>query len=547
MRPSGVAALTRLEAPGGTGHPTGRWRLPGGGRGWAGLWVLAMVWSVGGWLTAEGPVLNVSGWPLVAEFFSAALSPELSVQFLVRAGRATLITLSFAVLGTLLAVLVGLVVGVLISETWWGTTGPGTRTRPAARRVGWLLTRLGLAVPRGIHEAVWALLLLSVLGRHPLVGVLAIAIPFGAITAKVYAEIIDESARGPYEALRASGSRRGPALLYAVLPIAWPELVSYAFYRFECAVRSAVILGMVGAGGLGFELVLSFSGSRHAEVWTLIYTIVAVGAVADRWGAGLRRTTGALRPGVSAAVALGAVVAALVHLGPDLSRVLSSRTVELFTGLMAEMVPPRLPEGGWARLLAEALVTLQMSLVAGTIAALAAVAVAFVAARGGTTPGRRAAGAAARWVLLVTRSLPPPVWALLFLFLFLPGPLPGALALGVYNFGILGRLCAEVVENLDRRSHDHLIATGAPPVSAFGYAIIPQASGRFLAYGLYRWEVAMRETVVVGIVGAGGLGRLLEDQRVAFDLGAMAGTVLALIVLSALVDIISTAIRNTLR
>ncbi|MFE7629548.1 PhnE/PtxC family ABC transporter permease [Kocuria sp. NPDC057446] len=539
-------ALTRLEAPGGTGDRTGRWRLPGGGRGWAGLWVLAVVWSVGGWLAAEGPVVNVSGWPRFAEFFSAALSPDLSVQFLLRTGEAALSTLSFAVLGTLAAVAAGLVVGVLISETWWGI-GPGTLTHPPVRRVGWLLTRFGLAVPRGIHEAVWALLLLSVLGRDPLVGVLAIAIPFGAITAKVYAEIIDESARGPYEALRASGSPRGPALLYAVLPIAWPALVSYAFYRFECAVRSAVILGMVGAGGLGFELVLSFSGSRHTEVWTLIYAIVLIGAVVDRWGAGLRLTTGALRSGVSAVAAIGLVAAALVHLGPDLSRMLSTRTIDLLAALMADMVPPRLPEGGWARLLEASLVTLQMSLAAGTLAALAAVAVAFVAARGGTTPGRRAAGTVARWLLLVTRSLPPPVWALLALFLFLPGPLPGVLALGVYNFGILGRLYAEVVENLDRRSHDHLVATGAPPVSAFGYAIIPQASGRFLAYGLYRWEVAMRETVVVGIIGAGGLGRLLEDQRVAFDLAAMAGTVLALIVLSALVDMISTAIRRTLR
>ena len=215
--------------------------------------------------------------------------------------------------------------------------------------------------------------------------------------------------------------------------------------------------------------------------------------------------------------------------------------------LVGELVPPRLPDGGWPRLLQESLETLQMSLVAGTIAGLAAVAVAFVAARGGTTPARRIVASAARWLLLVTRSLPPPVWALLALFVFLPGPLPGALALGVYNFGILGRLCAEVVENLDRRPHGQLVASVAPPLSAFAYGIVPVAGARFLSYGLYRWEVAMRETVVVGVVGAGGLGRLMEDQRVAFDLGGMAGTILALIVLTALVDLISTAVRRTLR
>ncbi|MGQ1840114.1 PhnE/PtxC family ABC transporter permease [Kocuria turfanensis] len=541
-----MSAPTRLEAAGGAAGRPARRRTPGGGRGWAVVWVLVVAWSVGGWLTADTPVVNASGWSRFAEFFAAALSPQLSADFLARTGAAALSTLSYAVLGTLLAVVVGLVVGVLVSETWWAT-GTGARTGRGVRRAGWLLTRLGLAVPRGVHEAVWALLLLSVLGRDPLVGVLAIAIPFGAITAKVYAEIIDESAGGPYAALRAAGARRGPALLYAVLPVAWPDLVSYAFYRFECAVRSAVILGMVGAGGLGFELVLSFSGSRHAEVWTLIYTIVVIGAVVERWGAGLRRAGGALPSRVSAVAVLGLVLAALVHLGPNLSRVLSSRTAELFAGLVAEMFPPSLPEGGWARLLEEALVTLQMSLVAGTVAAVAAVAVAFLAARGGTTPARRSAGMLSRWLLLMTRSLPPPIWALLFLFVLLPGPLPGALALGVYNFGVLGRLCAEAVENIDRRSHDHLVATGAPPVSAFAYGIVPQAGGRFLAYGLYRWEVAVRETVVVGIIGAGGLGRLLEDQRVAFDLSAMAGTVLTLIALCALVDMISATVRGTLR
>lgn len=541
-----MSAPTRLTVARDAGGRAGRWRPPGGGRGWAVVWMLAVVWSLGGWLAADGPVVNASGWSRFAEFFAAALSPQLSTDFLLRTGSAALSTLSYAVLGTLLAVVVGLVVGVLVSETWWAA-GTGARSRRGVSRVGWLLTRLALAVPRGVHEAVWALLLLSVLGRDPLVGVLAIAIPFGAITAKVYAEIIDESAGDAHAALRAAGARRGPALLYAVLPTALPDLVSYAFYRFECAVRSAVVLGMVGAGGLGFELVLSFSGSRHAEVWTLIYTVVVIGAVVERWGSGLRRAGGVARSRLSAVAVLVLVLAALVHLGPSLSRVLSFRTAELLAGLVAEMFPPSLPEGGWSRLLEGALVTLQMSLVAGTVAAVAAVAVAFVAARGGTTPAHRSAGMLARWLLLLTRSLPPPIWALLFLFLLLPGPLPGALALGVYNFGVLGRLCAEVVENLDRRSHDHLVATGAPAVSAFAYAVVPQAGGRFLTYGLYRWEVAVRETVVVGIVGAGGLGRLLEDQRVAFDLDAMAGTVLALIVLCALVDLISATVRGSLR
>ncbi len=139
------------------------------------------------------------------------------------------------------------------------------------------------------------------------------------------------------------------------------------------------------------------------------------------------------------------------------------------------------------------------------------------------------------------------MWALLVLFVMFPGPLPGAVALGIYNFGILGRLMAEVVENLDPAPGAALRALGARPASVFAYATLPLSVARFAAYSLYRWEVAVRETVVVGVVGAGGLGRLLEQQRAAFNYRGMLATVVALIAVSVLVDLVSAAARRSLR
>ena len=90
-------------------------------------------------------------------------------------------------------------------------------------------------------------------------------------------------------------------------------------------------------------------------------------------------------------------------------------------------------------------------------------------------------------------------------------------------------------------------AQGTPRLSAFAYATVPLSMSRFAAYALYRWEVAVRETVVVGVVGAGGLGRLLEQQRSAFDYGGMVGTVFALIAVSVLIDLVSASARRSLR
>jgi phosphonate transport system permease protein len=329
------------------------------------LWAVALLVAVGWSLWSAGvgrrEVLNPGGWTLLGRFWRAALSPELSGRFLADTWDAALTTVAFATLGTALSVLIGVVGGVLISETWWRRAGAGGRDR---LRPGWFAGRAAFAVPRGVHEAVWGLFLVNVLGRDPVVGVLAIAIPFGAVTAKVYADLIDEAAEGPYEALRTAGAGRLSALAYGVFPRTLPDLVSYAFYRLECALRSAVILGMIGAGGLGFELSLSFQSLDYGRMWTLIYALVAVSALADLWGATLRRrgTPRLVRRSVVAAGVLGAVSA--VHLGTDLGRLLSARTRALLADLVADAWPPSTGGVGWGGLLRRSVETVQMSLLA---------------------------------------------------------------------------------------------------------------------------------------------------------------------------------------
>jgi len=517
-------------------------------RAWALAAVAAVSWAL--WSAGVGrrALVNPGGWILVGRFWRAAVHPELSPSFLADTGRAALTTVAFAVLGTALSVVFGIVGGVLTSETWWRRPRVSPSRHGASRlRPGWLVGRGLCGVPRGVHEAVWGLFLVNILGRDPLVGVLAIAIPFGAITAKVYAELIDESAGAPFDALRSAGAGRIAALAYAVFPAALPDMISYAFYRLECSIRSAVILGLIGAGGLGFQLSLAFQGLEYHQMWTLIYVLMAISAAADRWGAGLRRGAGGPRARFSLAVGAALVVGSWLYLRPDLARLFGDRTRVLLVDVVTSAWPPSLPVDGWGGLLRRSVETVQMSLLAIAFASALAVLTAFVAARGGTTPLRRAAAGGARLAMLLTRAIPPPVWALLFLFVLFPGPLPGAVALGAYNFGILGRLMAEVVENLDPRPGGALRDLGAPETSAVAYASLPLSASRFAAYSLYRWEVAVRETVVVGVVGAGGLGRLLEQQRSAFDYPGMLATVLTLIAVSVLVDLVSAAARRSLR
>jgi phosphonate transport system permease protein len=526
-------------------------RLHRVGARWAwGLGAVAVVlWSLAGAGLFTGDVVNPAGRAQFGRFAGAALSPTLDPAFLRVLASSALITVAYAVLGAALAVLLGALGAVLVARTTWGR-----------RRLGWALARGALAVPRGLHEAVWGLLLVNVLGLDPWVGVLAIGLPYGAVTAKVFADLLDEVPRGSSDALLAAGAGRVAAVLYGLLPPASGGLLSYAFYRLECAVRSAVVLGLIGAGGLGYQLSLSFSSLRWEQVWSCVYALAALCLLADVGGRAVRRRLAAPRtPGdrlardrvLTAAVCttLALVAWSWWYLAISPATLFADRTRQQVAYVLGAAWPPD-TDGGLLRDLGTAAVdTVQMSVIAIALATLGAVALAGVAAHpaGSAGPGRRVTGAAVRVALLLLRAVPPPVWALVVLFVLLPGVLPGAVALGVYTLGVLGRLAAEATEELDPRPRVALAALGAGPAAGWLYGVLPPATGPVLAFAFYRWEVAIRDSVLVGLLGAGGLGALLASRVGAFDWAAVTTTLVALVLLTLAVDLVSARARAALR
>ena len=106
---------------------------------------------------------------------------------------------------------------------------------------------------------------------------------------------------------------------------------------------------------------------------------------------------------------------------------------------------------------------------------------------------------------------------------------------------------AEVNENVDDRPVRSLHALGASAPQVILYGVLPQNLGKFLAYILYRWEVCLRETAIVGFVGAGGLGRLMTEQLSSFDYGGLTLTLGCFVLLTFLVDFVSQQMRSAIR
>jgi phosphonate transport system permease protein len=118
---------------------------------------------------------------------------------------------------------------------------------------------------------------------------IAIALPFSGTLGKVFSEIIDEEARDAAQALKAIGHGPVQTFLVGILPRAMPNLVSYSFYRFECALRSSAVLGFVGIETIGLYIELSHEEFYYREVWTYLYLLIAMIVVVDLWGAAIRR------------------------------------------------------------------------------------------------------------------------------------------------------------------------------------------------------------------------------------------------------------------
>lgn len=558
--------------------------------------------------------LNLGGLSQLGRFFQASVQPDLSPEFLRLTLDATVITLAYAVCGTCLSLLFGLVGGVLVSEVWWQSVFP----RQAKQRSIWLAIRAGLAIPRAIHELIWGLFLINIFGLDPLVAIVAIAIPYGAIVAKVFSEILDETPRQPLMALLNSGVAPLTAFTYSLLPQAFLDLLSYSFYRFECSIRSAAVLGIIGAGGLGYQILLSLQSLRYEQLWTLFYALFVLNGTVDLTSAVLRHRLGSpsrldlnlrrdnrsksqeleeLRDGYSTSsggqeshptqnaadrvsmpkpqrqardrgvmvAGLGAVLLipfCFWYVSADFSKLWSPRTMQLLADITQSSLPPNFDGEQLPQLLALSWQTLAMSILAIAAAGIGGILLSFPAAHNFFLPGgllnptqSSRSGCLLAWgmllltrsVLLIARAVPAPIWALVALFVLFPGILPGAIALGLHNLGILGRLMAEVTENLDQRPLLALKAQGTPASLVFLYGVLPTTMTRFLAYILYRWEVCMRETVIVGLVGAGGLGRLLTEQLSSFDYSSVIVTLSSFVVLTFIVDWVSGRMRRSLR
>lgn len=257
-----------------------------------------MVTLICGWSLGLNPANLLAGQSLqiAGDFFAAFWKPAFRYEapvadaepFLVVAIKAVWRTLRFALLAMTVAVPCACLLALGASKSWW----PPEHTLPAWLRIGLIVfngfSRAIMALARSIHELIWGLLFITAIGLSSEAAVIAIAIPYAGILAKIYGEFLEEHERAGQEVLRAIGGSSIAAFFFGLLPNVIPDLISYTFYRLECAMRSAAVLGFVGIETIGHFIRLSSNEFHHREVWTYLYLLLAVSIILEWWGSKLR-------------------------------------------------------------------------------------------------------------------------------------------------------------------------------------------------------------------------------------------------------------------
>jgi phosphonate ABC transporter permease subunit PhnE len=450
--------------------------------------------------------------------------------------RPLLQTLQMATLGTFFGALMALPLVVF-----------GSQLVVRSAFIYWPI-RTFMNIVRTIPDLLYAVLFVAAMGIGPVAGVGALSFFACAIIAKLTSESADNINPKPIEAIEATGAWKLQVIRYAVMPQLIPAFIDHVIYVFELNVRVATVMAYVGAGGIGSQLITALEWFRYDRALTVVLTIFTTVVVIDFIGNRIRDAFlhGIILPRPVRWIGLGLVAGliswSLLSLEIDLYRLIQG--VDYFKNLLWAITVDPATEYFWLTVQRMGQ-SLQIALIGTTISFLLSVPLGFLASRRYTgIPWPIAVGM--KQIPNAIRAFPELILAIFFIATFGPGALPGVLAIAIHSVGMLGKFNAEIVEKIRKEPVEALQSAGASRLHVFRYAILPQVMPEFLALFIYRFEINVRAASVLGIVGAGGIGSLINEAQSyrAWDIVGICLLVIIPVVM--VIDFVSARIRRRL-
>lgn len=488
-------------------------------------------------------------------------------------------TLAIVFLATLLSVLLSVPAAFFAARPT--TSGSGM----------YWFSRSTIVLARAIPDLILAIIFLRLFGIGPLAGILAMGVHSVGMVGKLYADAIEELDQGPSEAIRTAGGTRVQQVHSATIIQLVPQMIATALHRFDINLRTSVLLGYVGVGGIGLAISHSLSTLNYQRGMALALVVLILCIVVELISATLRaaimrgassgrqhwsdklieRFTGK-RDTVADTPADAAAAGAKERLTPPwnadrVNRFLGFAVIIVFTvaslwqveirwgefllgfldipGAVNLFLPPNTTEPIMDSVFEEMLVTIQIALAATVLGLILAVPIGIFAAS--NVVSNKYVQGFFRGLIVIIRGIPELILAIIFVVISGLGGVAGTLALAVGAVGLFSKLFADSLEETNPGPQEALITAGATGPQVFFSATLRQVLPAFIAHLMYLFDSNIRSATLLGVVGAGGVGFLLMNASRVNQFPVVTTILIVMVVVVLVVEAISVWMRKSVR
>ena len=470
--------------------------------------------------------LHFGGFKLFQEFLISAFNPKIDNEIIITVINRINETILIGFFSWLVSIIFGAIFGILSSNIFYKIFNiPIFLNR---------IMRFFLTIIRSIHEVVWGILLMQIYGINYSIGLIAICIPYISVNSKVFAEQLETIDYKSFESINQINAPKFSSLLTLI----WNPIINtfknFGLYRLECSIRSTVILGLFGIGGIGTSIFLSFQTLNFRELWTYLWSLAILIILSRLIFKKINfNNTNKILSIFFIAVFFTTI---LLSFSYCLYFVFNNNSENFNSVSTLFKSSSDLGLFDFLKLILETIILSLLS--TGIAISLPPLAIGIF--------NNNTSKILIRIFAFLLRLIPTPVMLLTLLTFNNPSLSLAALTLGLHNAGITSKLLFTNLDNQDKRNYIAMKSLGISKKISWLLGLFSQQSKSYLAYCAYRSDIIIRETAIVGVIGSVGLGWQLQESLSSFAWQEVTTVLLAYSSIAIIGELINGKIKDGL-
>jgi len=470
--------------------------------------------------------IHLGGFKLFQEFLISAFNPKIDNEIIITVINRLNETILIGFFSWLVSVIFGAIFGIISSNIFYKIFNiPNFFYR---------IIRFFLTIIRSIHEVVWGILLMQIYGINFSIGIIAICIPYIAVNSKVFAEQLETIDYKSFESINQINAHKFSSLLTLI----WNPIINtfknFGLYRLECSIRSTVILGLFGIGGIGTSIFLSFQTLNFRELWTYLWSlailIILTGLIFKKIKF---NTTNKILSIFFISVFFITILFSFSYF----HYFIFNNNFENFNS--ARSLFKSSSDIGLFDFLKLILETIILSLLSTGIAiSLPPLVIGIF--------NNNTSKICIKIFSFLLRLIHTPVILLILLTFNNPSVSLAALTLGLHNAGITSKLLFTNLDSQDKRNYIAMKSLGISKKTSWLLGLFSQQAKSYLAYCAYRSDIIIRETAIFGVIGSVGLGWQLQESLSSFAWQEVTLVLIAYSFMAIVGELINGKIKNSL-